>query len=205
MNITTETMHHPGRLTAFKWMAGSSAMAAIVSLAVIALAIVGLAGELSATMAAIATVVTGAAILLEGGALEAGALSFQATTGETRQAALSQPSAEALGGIAGIVLGILALLGVDPATLLSVAVLVFGATLLLSGSAFPERAWFAGPADGQLFLGLAVTVLGLLAVIGISQLSLILVGLLILGVAGLFGGLARTVKTIQETPKYGGS
>jgi hypothetical protein len=202
MNTTTETMHHPGRLTAFRWMAGSSAMAAIVSLAVIALAIVGLAGELSAPLAAIATIVVGAAILIEGGAWEAGALSFQTAAGQTRQAALKEmPSAEALGGIAGIVLGILALLGVAPATLLSVAVLVFGGTLLLSGSAFPERAWAAGPADGRFLLGLSVTVLGLLAVIGIAQLSLILVGLLVLGVAGLFGGSAKTARAVEEMPR----
>lgn len=175
-------------------------MAAIVSVAVIALAIVGLAGELSATMAAIATIVVGAAILIEGGAWQAGALSFQAA--DIREAALKQvPSAEGLGGVGGIVLGILALLGVAPATLLSVAVLVFGATLLLSGSTFPERAWFAGPADGQLLLGLSVTVLGLLAVIGIAQLSLILVGLLVLGVAGLFGGSAKTARVVEEMPK----
>lgn len=155
---------------------------------------------------AIATIVTGAAILIEGGALEAGALAFEAAGGEARGADLSSvPSAEALGAIAGIVMGILSLLGVSSGTLLSIAVLVFGVTLLLSGSTFSERAWFAGPADGQVLLGLSVTVLGLLAVIGVSPLSLVLVGLLILGVAGLFGGSARTLKATQQTPKYSGS
>ncbi len=200
MNTTSQTMQHPGRLSAFKLVAGGSAMGAMVSIAVIALAIVGLAGALSPTMAAIATIVTGAAILIEGGALEAGALRFQMAS-SSRNADFSRFSnAEALGGVAGIVLGILALLGISWATLLSVAVLVFGVTLLLSGSGFAERAWFAGPADGQLLLGLSVAVLGILAVIGVSQLSLVLVGLLILGVAGLFGGSARTVEAMKESP-----
>ena len=180
-------------------------MAAMVSIAVIALAIVGLAGALAPTLAAIATIVTGAAILIEGGSWEAG-IAVAAAGSEARATALSRsPSAEALGGVAGIVLGILALLGIVPETLVSVAVLVFGATLLLSGSPFSEKAWFSGAADGQLLLGLGVSVLGLLAVIGISQMSLILVGLLVLGVAGLFGGSARTFEAVQEKSQYSGS
>src|SRR5690348_4011113 len=150
MNTTTQTMQHPGRLSAFKWVAGGSAMGAMVSLAVIALAIVGLAGALAPTMAAIATIVTGAAILIEGGSWEAGVLALPVGS-EARETAFNRaPSAEALGGIAGIVMGILALLGIASETLVSVAVLLYGATLLLNGLPFAEKAWFSGTADGQL-------------------------------------------------------
>ena len=175
-------------------------MGALVSTAVIALAIVGLAGAYSPILAAIAAIVTGAAILIEGGAFEAWAMRFQAGTASQLEAARF-PTAEALGGVAGIVLGILALLGVSSATLLPVSVLVFGVTLLLSGSALAERTWFTGPADGQLLLGLSVAVLGLLAVIGVSELTLVLVGLWILGVAGLFCGSTRSLAASQEAPK----
>lgn len=177
-------------------------MGAMVSIAVIALAIVGLAGALAPTLAAIATIVTGAAILIEGGSWQAGALALPAGSEVHDAEFTGVPSAEALGGIAGIVLGILALLGIASETLISVAVLVYGATLLLNGLPFAQKAWFSATADGQLLLGLGATVLGLLAVIGISQLSMILVGLLVLGVAGLFGGSVRAFEAVQEKPKY---
>ena len=183
MNTTTQTMqHHPTRGAAFKWVATGSVMAAIVAIAVVALSIVGLAGMYPAIMAAIATIVTAAAILIEGGAFEA------ARTGNSGAIFLT----DAMGAVAGIVLGILALMGVAPVTLLSVAVLIFGVTLFLSGSTMSERGWAAGPMDGQLLLGLSVLVLGLLAVIGVSSLTLVLVGLLILGVAALFAGSIRS-------------
>ena len=96
------------------------------------------------------------------------------------------------------VTGILALMGVASITLLSVALLVFGVTLFLSGSSMSERGFVAGPMDGQLLLGLSVLVLGLLAVIGVSSLSLVLVGLLILGVTGMFGGSMRSFKAMHS-------
>ena len=109
--------------------------------------------------------------------------------------ARSRPCASAsagfLGGVAGIVLGILALLGVAPLTLLSVAVLV-------SARPSSRAAWAirgalgqlwrggtdatAGNADaGHIMVGIAAIVLGILAVVGVSQLTLVLVGLLCLG------------------------
>jgi len=45
-----------------------------------------------------------------------------------------------------------------------------------------------GARESHLLFGLAITILGLLAVIGISPLSLVLVGLLLLGAAGVFAG-----------------
>jgi hypothetical protein len=190
MNMTTQTMeHHPTRATAFKWVASSSVMAAIVAIAVIALSIVGLARVYPPTMAAIATIIVGAAILIEGGVFEA------ARTGDSG----AMFSAHTLGAIAGIVLGILALMGVASFTLLSVAVLVFGVTLFLSGSSMPERGFAVGPMDGQLLLGLSVLVMGLLAVIGVNSLTLVLVGLLLLGVAGLFGGSMRSFKALHNS------
>jgi hypothetical protein len=81
--------------------------------------------------------------------------------------------------------------------LLSVAILIFGVTFLLSGSA-SQHPLFAGRMDGHLFLGLSVVVLGLLAIIGISPVTLILVGLLVLGAASLFAGSSKGWRTMQQ-------
>ncbi len=75
MNGTTQThaiQAQPAQHeSALKWAAGGSMMEAVGAIATIALAIVGLAGVFSPTMASIATIVIGAAILLEGGAMGA--------------------------------------------------------------------------------------------------------------------------------------
>ena len=190
MNATTQTMHpHSFRGSLVRWSSHTSVIEAVVAVAVIALAIVGLAGVYSVTLAAIATILTAAAILVEGGASEAASES----AGESRLGYFNGSlSAEMLGALAGIILGVLALMGVTSITLLAVAVLVLGVTFLLSGAITGQSRFLRGAMDAHVFLGLSVSVLGLLAVIGISSLSLVLVGLLVLGVAGLFAGLAKS-------------
>ena len=190
MNTTTQTMqHHPDHVSAFKWVASGSVMGAIVAMAVVALSIIGLAGVYSPIMAAIGTIITAAAILMEGGVFQAAA---------RRSDSSGVMSADALGALAGIVLGILALLGVASITLVSVAVLIFGAALFLRGASMSKDGWVAGPMDGQLLLALSVAVVGLLAVIGVNSLTLALVGLLILGAAGLFGGSLRAIQEAKS-------
>jgi hypothetical protein len=106
-------------------------------------------------------------------------------------------SAGFLGGIAGIVLGILALLGVATMTLLSVAILVYGASFMLSGISAERLVGSLGThgtagemTSGHFMVGIAALVLGILAVVGLSQLTLVLVGLLCLGTGALFSGSA---------------
>jgi hypothetical protein len=175
--------HHPAR-SSFKWIASSSLMEAIVAIAVIALAIVGLAGVNPLMLAAIGTIIAGAAVLIEGGVFEKG------------------PNAEWLGAVSGIILGILALMNVTPMTLLSVAVLIFGVTFLLSASTSAERSR-SSQTDGFLLLGLSVSVMGLLAVIGISPATLVLVGLLVLGAATLFGGSIWRLRDMEGSNASG--
>lgn len=192
----------------YKGTAGASFTEAIGALGAIVLAIVGLAGMLANTLAAIATIVVGAAILLEGGATTSGyrqIVSRMGGQGQRWELNRGLLTAEFLGGITGIILGVLALLGTQPATLLAAAVIVFGATFLLTGAAVSQLNWLMGlpsselvretarpgaafGSDGQLLVGLGAVVLGILAVIGHSPLTLILVGLLALGVAELFNG-----------------
>ena len=113
-------------------------------------------------------------------------------------------------GAAGIVLGVLALLGISSEVLLSVAVIAFGSALALSSGAvrklsIPETGtpslarprevsemfgdlMTAGAAGVQLVAGLAGLILGILAVAGESTMILTLVALLVLGVTVLFTG-----------------
>jgi hypothetical protein len=201
MNTTTETMQHRAtRESGLKWAASGSAMEAIAALATMALAIVGLAGVFSTTLAAIATIIVGAAILIEGGSFSAGAFAARGYAADVGAGL----SAQALGGIAGIVLGILALLGVAQPTLLSVAVLVYGAAFLLSRMEFAQTFAASGSVElpwreagsGQVLIGVAGVVLGILAVIGISSLTLVLVALLSFGAAALFSGSALGAKSV---------
>lgn len=190
MNATTQTMHHPPeRASAFRWIASASVMEAIIAIAVIALAIVGLARDYSVVMAAIATIITSAAVLIEGGA-------FDKDRVRNEMGAMAGGlGAEILGAIAGIILGVLALMGVASITLLSVAVLVFGVTFLLNSASISQGS--QGVIQSHLLIGLSVSVLGLLAIIGIAPVTLILVGLLVLGAIMLFGGSLKSLNLMN--------
>lgn len=148
---------------------GSSLLEAFGAIATVALSIVGLAGVFSTTLAATAAVVAGTAALAEGGAFGWRRAGIEAEPRLFEGAA----SADFQGGLATLVLGILALLGIASLTLLSVAVIVLGVTFLLSGRALT---------------GLAAVVLGILAVAGFTPLTLVLVGFLSLGAGLLFAG-----------------
>jgi hypothetical protein len=164
-------------------MSTGGAVEGFGAIATIALAIVGLAGVFSTTMAAIAAIVLGAAILFEGGSLEF-------INGRIRKAVLGEglwhenaAATDLQGGVAAIVLGILALLGIASVTLLAVTLITVGAAFLFSG---------------RFLSGLAGVVLGILAVVGLSPAILVLVGLLALGAGLLFTGSEMFSSTLTE-------
>jgi len=207
MNTTeAQTVHGAMPEALLSEAAGRSTAEAIGAIAAVILAVIGLAGILSNLMASIATIVIGAGILLEGWAYGA----------SYRQVSLANPTAgqgigfngaltaEFFGGMAGIVLGILALFRMVPDTLLAVALLVYGATLLLSSLSVSQTFWRSAsltqsgaqtwaaaavpvPHSGLLLVGLGAVVLGILAVIGLAPMALILVGLLSLAAVMLLG------------------
>jgi hypothetical protein len=199
-------------------------MDAVGGIAAAVIAIVGLTGFQPEVMTAIAVIVFGAAMLIQGGALLSeytGAMQVvpaaTATAGDGGTAALF------LGGGAGTVLGILALLGIAAAALTAVAILVFGAALLLSSSsvrrlftlqAAARRAtarsatellageMASGSAGIQLAAGLAAIVLGILAAAGTRPQTLILAALIVLGVTFIVTGSALSgivVSFVRET------
>ncbi len=194
MNATeAQAGYRPAQEETLRTVEGAAIMESLGAVATIALAVVGLAGIFSATMAAIATIVLGAAIWVEEGAFVASHASAVSSGGSTaRISAWSEGlAAEFLGGLTGIVLGILALLGVSPNTLLAVAALVFGATFLFSGMTNLSS-------SSQALMGLAALVLGLLALIGLNPLILVLAALACLGSSALLRGAVTSARMALE-------
>ena len=108
---------------------------ALGGIATIVLAIIALSGTKADILLPIATIVFGAALLIQGGAM----LSEFAQTEATAEASAGLSGGGLAGlflvGVAGIVLGVLALLGVYPLVLTSAATIAFGGALIVSASA----------------------------------------------------------------------
>jgi hypothetical protein len=183
---------------------------ALGGIATIVLAIVALSGVKSDVLLSIATIVFGAALLIQGGAMLSEFAQIQATAETPTASSGAGLSGLFLVGVAGIVLGVLALLGVYPLMLTSVAAIAFGGALVVSASAvwqlltsrsvasrFQARGSMlstvasdvaAGSSGVQGMAGLAVVVLGILAVSGTYSLVLTLVALLVAGAAIVMAG-----------------
>jgi hypothetical protein len=191
-----------------KIVAGGSITEAIAGAGAVVLAILGLTDMLPMYMAAIATIALGVALLALGGAVASQWSKLVRETSGARAAPnveLGGVGAETFGGAAGVVLGILSLLGILPMILLPIALLVFGGALLLGSgvtvdlSALPDvrdryahmtREATLGASGLQALAGMTGIVLGILALVGTMPLTLTLVGLLVLGSAVLLGGSA---------------
>jgi hypothetical protein len=183
---------------------------AIGGIATIVLAIIGLAGVRPDILLSIATVVFGAALLIQGGAMLTEFAIVESTPEAEAPATGGGISALFLVGFAGIVLGILALLGVHPSVLTSASAVAFGAALVMSSSTVWQlltsrsiEARFqarnpmlrvmasevaAGSAGLQAMAGFAVIVLGILAVAGVFTASLTLIAFLVAGAAIVLTG-----------------
>jgi hypothetical protein len=207
----TETSSAPVEAAAYGGLAD-----AIGGIATIVLAIIALAGVHPEVILPIAVIVFGAALLIQGGTVlsEYASIIFPAgsTAAPSEQVGVGSLSTLFLVGVAGIVLGILALLGIETGVLSAIAVIAFGSALLLSsnsvrnlymlqssaGRSGAPRAgtellageMASGSAGVQMLAGLAAIVLGILAVIGINQNILLLAALIILGATVILTGSA---------------
>jgi hypothetical protein len=187
---------------------------AIGGIATIVLAIVALAGIASGTIPAIAIIVFGAALLIQGGAMlsEYSHIIFPtgAANASVEQFGGGSLSAVFMVGAAGVVLGVLALLGIAPAALTAIAVIAFGSALILSSNSvrhlyllkastsrmagtqvageFLAGEMTASSAGIQTLAGLAAIILGILAVSGHDPAVLTLVALLVLGATVVLTG-----------------
>jgi hypothetical protein len=193
---------------------------AIGGIATVILAIVALSGVSQSMLGGIATIVFGAALLIQGGTMLTEYTKLTAPPGMAGTveefAGGGGLSALFLVGAAGIVLGVLALIGISSQTLTAVAVIGFGSALLLSSNSVwhlyrtkkacyqagaPRTIWGAeilasemasGSAVLQCLSGLAAIVLGILAVTGTNPGVLSLVALLVLGATVLLTGSTLT-------------
>jgi hypothetical protein len=179
------------RMTATEVVSIGSMAEAAVGVAVIALAIIGLAKIATGSMIAIATIIVGVALLMQGTEMAAESTALPEGVDASAGGGIM---VEFLAGAAGIVLGILAFLDGNTTTIAPAALIVFGGALLLGGTAnslVPQAASTnvllarqarIGASGAQVMIGAAVIVLGILAyVLPDRATTLILAGLLTLG------------------------
>jgi hypothetical protein len=169
-------------------------------IAVIVLAVIALAGVSIEVLASIATIVIGAGLMVQGfnsAAEHAKAMTVAAGT----TPAVAEPTGDVmvdfLAGVTGVVLGILALVGVNAAHLVPAALIVFGGSLLLSGAISMGERGSAAAGGAEVLTGLAAVVLGILSLVFAAHWILVLVGFLAVGAAMLIvsasfsGGMTR--------------
>lgn len=178
---------------------------AVGGIATIVLAILGLANVAENYLVPIDAILFGAVLLVYGGAMVFD-YAQAVPAGSAAPAQLgSGISATFLAGASGIVLGILALVGIHAEVLAAAGVIVYGSALILSSnSSLQLHAARPGPGEvlsGQLvsgaagvqaLTGLATLVLGILALAGANPPVLTLVAFLVLGATVLISGSALT-------------
>jgi hypothetical protein len=197
---------------------------ALGGVATIVLAVVGLAGVKSEMMVAIATIVFGVALLVEGGAMLSEYASIVFPSG-SRSVSIESVggvglSAHFLVGAAGIVLGVLALLGIQSIILTSIALIAFGAAMVLSsnsvwklhqlkrtmlpvegqsvsGTAILANEMASESAGALALAGLAGIVLGILAVAGLNPTVLTLAALIALGATLVLTGSSLSATVVS--------
>lgn len=207
-----DPMDQPERERTLELISGGTGVEAIAGVGTVVLAILGLAGIIPLYMMAVATIVAGAGLLVGGGtaASRINYLRSHAASNATFAELGGGLSAEFLGGFAGVVLGILCVIGIVPTVLLPVAVITFGGSLLIGAGAtsrinrFPafgeeysnaemwRREAASAAVGAQVLIGLAVATLGILALIGLNWMTLTLVALLGVGASTFFTGSALT-------------
>jgi hypothetical protein len=191
-------------------------------IAVIVLTVIALAGISTGALASIAAIVIGVGLLVQAfnsAAEEARATTPDASVNAQATALAGEVMVDCMCGLAGIVLGVLALVGINAAHSLPAALIVFGGSLLLSGviSVRPRTLLVSGPgaeprivshqgspaASGmEILIGLAAIVLGILSLIMASTVVLVLVGFLTVGAAllvvsaSLSGAALRLLATV---------
>ncbi|MDB4963527.1 MAG: hypothetical protein JWP01_3526 [Myxococcales bacterium] len=185
-------------------MATGSSYELFTGLLGVVLSVIGLSGTHPAAMAAMATIAVGLSLLAQGLTIAARWQAALKIEGRERIDVLGI-STEMFGGLAAIILGVLALLGVLEAQLLSAAAIVLGFSLLLGGPAQPEvseetpehlptrlhvtRDIVRASSGVMVMGGLAAIVLGLLAATGLGPvIGCVLASLLCVAVSLMLAG-----------------
>lgn len=208
--LATENV--PGRETSMA-ITGGSSLELVGGAGAVVLAILALAGFLPLLLTSIACIAIGGALVAHGVSVAArwnDTISRFGSSVERTQVAGGLGS-EVLGGCAGIALGILAIVGVLPIELLSIAAIVLGGSVLFAAPAEPPIARFASDYDRRVgrmtfqaveattgtmaLAGVGAAVLGILALLRVGPpLTLSVVAMLALGGALLLSGGALTTR-----------
>lgn len=198
---------------------GNTVAEAIVGLGSIAVAIIGLAHVYPWLLAAIATIALGAAFVFEAGDVGRRFSSLAAEDTTLTSETWGGMTAGFLSGCAGIALGVLAILGIVPHTLIPIAIIVYGATLVMDSGTHSSLSELENQRFGvrgfsqqiaresasalsgiQVLVGLGAVTLGILAIINIVPETLCLVALLAVGAAVLMSGsLVSRVMSFRRT------
>ncbi|HXW71078.1 MAG TPA: hypothetical protein VEK34_06535 [Methylocella sp.] len=197
---------------------------AIGGMATVVLAIIGLAGIRPGLFISIAVIVFGVALLIQGGTMLSEYVQITMPSGRNRMQVSGAGGGENLAtvflaGAAGVILGILSVLAIRPEILTSISIIAFGAATLLSSASVGQlgllkQAAVAADEEGtanaasqaismqvtsatagvQALAGLAVAILGILALVGVGVDSavLILAALIVAGCAIVLTGGALT-------------
>lgn len=202
----------------FEAVAGGAFTETAGGIAAVVLTILGLAGIMPVLLASIATIAVGAVILVKGITVSAEYVKVARTVthDKVETAELGGGlSGEILTGMAGVVLGILSLLSIGTLVLLPIAAIVLGTGLVFSGGADVrlntlragqhENRWYKKVVDEmmmasigtEVFVGLGVAVLGILALVGMAPIILTLVALLSLGATVLLSGTSLGGKMLN--------
>lgn len=203
-----EEITSPERDKSLVEFTGASILQGLAALAAIALAIVGLCGIKPVLLLSIAAIVIGIALLVSEGtvAVRESELFSGVETTFSEEIVGGGMAINAFAGLAGIVLGILALVGIDPRVLLPAAAITFGGAMLLAGGSvsrmsqlpmgeFTRQQWSARQsmfvASGiDLLCGAGAVVLGILSLLGYNNVKLTLIAFLGVACANLLMSLA---------------
>lgn len=199
--------HPEARRRTIEALFAGTLVGGLVAAGAATLAIIGLAGLFPGLLLSIATIGVGAAFLFEGAAIVArlSDLLYEVSEGKSEVAEIGAgTTGETLAGLAGVTLGILAILGVIPGVLIPCAVIIFGAALILGAGANMRineltmayrqehpmarhiaREAVKGTTGLQVLAGLGAITLGILALSNIEPLTLSLVAVLGVSVAFL--------------------
>lgn len=196
--------------------AGASTEAFLGGAAVV-LGILGLVGLASTSLDAIAAIALGVSLLMFGRFVSRHTSVINTDSHEARkawQAVKSSSAMAAIAGLGGIVLGILALIGISPMALLGVATIVLGAGLIMAGGArsgVESMHNFMAAGEGRtvrdvvyaasgsdVLIGGGAVVLGILALVGLAPLVLTLVAMLSMGASVMLTGSASAAEAFQH-------
>jgi hypothetical protein len=201
--------------------AGGAATESMGGVAVVVLSILALVGVAPALLMAIAGIVFGAAFAVEGAAVASRHSALMSVLTETDAERIEfggGVTVELAAGVAGVVLGILALIGIAPAILLPALAITGGAGLILSAGVLhtlnelraeaygvssaarhASRAAVSGAMAAQVFAGLGAVALGILALIpaiGYSA-TLTIIAFLVLGASLMLSGTALSGRMLS--------